>query len=344
MSKETPATPDYTGAAQATADASAAVTQSQTYANRPNQNTPWSQTSWSQTPTWDPTTGTYVNQWTQNTNLVPGAQQALDSQIDVQKNLSNTADNLTTQAADQITKPVDWSGFTPINTGPSNNPLQTSIDTSGNQQVGSADNYANKAADAAWNQYNTRNAPLQQQAQQQLRTQLYNSGLREGDAAYDSAMKNLTTQQSDANTNASLAATQTGITGGSTLQNEDLANNQNQYNQEAGKASFANTAAGQTFNQGVTSSNINNTARQQQISEDLQSRGFTVNEINALLNGQQVQAGATPTFNAAGASAGANLSGALTSQYGAELNQTNAQNAQTNQTIGSGIALAALLA
>lgn len=295
MSKSTPATPDYVGAAQQTADASAATTQSQTYANRPNVNTPWSQQTWQATPTWDPTTGTYVNQWTQNTNLVPDAQKALNSQIGAQKNISQTADTLTVQANDQLTKPVDWNNFTGLAKTP-----------------GTADSYATKAGDAAYQQYINRNQPLQKTALDEQKTQLYNQGLKPGDAAYDTAMKNLENQQSDANTQASLGATQFGVQGGAAMQGEDL-------------------AAG----------NFQDQTRQQQISEDLQQRGFTTNEINAMLTGQQVQTGPSPSFNAAGASSPANYSTAAQSAYAGDLNSSNAQNAQTSQVVGTGIGAAA---
>lgn len=296
MSKSTPATPDYVGAAQQTADASAATTQSQTYANRPNVNTPWSSQTWKQTPVWDPTTGTYVNQWTQNTDLVPQAQDALNSQLGVAQNLSSTAEQLTGQANDTLTAPLDWSSYAPMAATP-----------------GSADSYATKAGNAAYQEYTNRNAPLQKTAQDNLKTQLYNQGLKEGDSAYDTAMKNLENQQSDANTQASLGATQFGVQGGAAMQGEDL-------------------AAG----------NFQDQTRQQQISEDLQKRGFTTNEIMSLLTGQQVQTGPSPQFNAAGASAPTNYSTAAQAAYSGDLNVSNAQNAQTSQTIGTvgGIAAA----
>jgi hypothetical protein len=315
MSKSTPATPDYVGAAQATAQSSADTTEAQTYANRPDVSTPWSQQTWQATPTWDPTSGTYVNQWSQNTSLVPQAQSALNSQLDVANNLSITADTLTGQANTELTQPLDWSNFQALGATPqaqsyTDPTLQNSIDTSGNQNVGSADSYANTAGNAAYTQYMNRNQPLQQTALTNMQTQLQNQGLQPGDVAYDTAIKNLQNQQSDANTQASLGATQFGIQGGQIMQGEDLATNQNQFNQEGTQATFANSAAqstlqdqmssgAQTFGQQDTSANYSDQVRQQQISEDLQQRGFTTNEISALLTGNQVQTGPSPQFNAA---------------------------------------------
>lgn len=358
MSAAAPAAPDYVGAADASAQSSKDVTEQQTFANRPDINTPWSQQTWENTPTWDPTTGQYLNQWTQNTNLTPDAQTALDSQLDVTKNLSGTADKLLTQNNDAITKPLDWSSFTKMGavptaqnyTGPN---LQQNLDTSGLQQVDSSNGYANKAADAAFTQYTNRNQPLQQQAEDRLNTQLTNQGLSPGDAAYDDAMQKLRTSQSDANTNASLAATQTGIQGGATMQGEDLANNANQYSQVQGNGTFANNAANtafgdtlaggaQTFGQQTDASNMATTQRQQQISEDLQSRGYSLNEINALLNGQQVSAGPQTNFNAAGASTGANYANAAADSYQAAINGTNVANSNTTNAVGTAASVAAI--
>lgn len=361
MSKSTPPTPDYTGAAQATGDASQAAISQQTYANRPDTNTPWSQTTWNTTPVWDPTTGQYVNQWNQNVNLTPDAQNALTNQLQVQSNLSGTANDLTAQAKSQIEQPIDWSSFTALGNVPqaqpvmNTQPLHNTFDTGNVPQVGSGNSYANTAADAAWQQYTNRNQPIQDRQTSQMQTQLYNQGLRPGDEAYDAAMKTLSQNQGDANTNASLAATQTGIQGGATLQGEDLANNQNTYAQDQGNASFYNNAANQTFqnglagqqqnfNQGVASASLSDQTRQQQISEDLQSRGFTLNEIQSLLNGQQVSTGAQPQFNASGAAQPTNYSGAASSQYGAALNSYNAGNANTQQNVMTAAEIAAMFA
>lgn len=311
MSKSVPATPDYVGAAQQTAQASANTTQSQTYANRPDINTPWSQQTWSQTPTWDPTTGTYVNQWTQNTNLVPQAQSALDSQLGVAQSQSDTANKLSKQGASALTAPLDWSKFTPTGATPQA------------QTYGTPDAYANKAADAAYQEYTNRNQPLQQTALTNLDTQLQNQGLKPGDAAYDTAIKNLRNQQSDANTQADLGATQFGVQGGQTMQQEALA------------------AGGQTYGQQLSSANYQDQLRQQQISEDLQKRGYTTNEINSILTGQQVQTGPSPQFNAAGASQPTNYSTAAQSAYSGDLNAANIQNAGTSNALGTAAGVAA---
>jgi hypothetical protein len=352
MGKTVPATPDYVGAAQQTAQSSADTTEAQTVANRPNVNTPWSRQSWNATPTFDPTTGTYVNQWTSNTQLAPQAQTALNSQFGVAQNQSAAADTLSGQ---QNTSPLDWSNFQAMGATPQSQSyqtpnLQSSINTSGITPVGTADTYANNAGNAAYQQYTNRNQPLQQTALNNQMTQLYNQGLRPGDAAYNTAMLNLQNQQSDANTQASLGATQFGIQGGQIMQGEDLANNQNQFNQAGTQATFANSAAqstlqdqlqsgAQSYGQQLSSANYSDQVRQQQESEDLQQRGFTTNEINAMLTGQQVQTGPSPQFNASGAAQPTNYTGAAQNLYGAAINGANVNNAGTSNTVGAGIGI-----
>jgi hypothetical protein len=347
MSKTVPATPDYVGAAQQTAQSSADTTEAQTVANRPDVNTPWSQQTWNATPTWDPTTGTYVNQWTENTNLAPQAQTALNNEMGVASNQSQAADVLSAQ---QNTSPLDWSAFqsygaTPQSQTYTDPTLQSSIDMSGVNPVSNSNTYANNAANAAFQQYTTQNQPLQQLAQTNLDTQLQNQGLKPGDAAYDQAMLQLRNQQSTANTQASLGATQFGIQGGQIMQGEDLAANQNAFSQAGTQATFANTAAqstlqnqlatgAQTYGQETSSADYQNQLRQEQIAEDMQQRGFTTNEINAMLTGQQVQTGPSPQFNAAGSSLPTNYSGAATSTYGADLNAANLANSQTTNDVG----------
>lgn len=355
MSKQVPATPDYVGAAQQTAQSSADTTEAQTVANRPNINTPWSQQTWQATPTFDPTTGTYVNQWTQNTNLAQPLQNSLNNQFQTQENVSG---NAATMSGQQNTSPLDWSHFQALGTAPQaqtyNNPaLLNSIDMSGVNKVDNSNTYANNAANAAYQQYTNRNQPLQQQALTALQNQLTNQGLRPGDAAYDTAVRNLQNQQSDANTQADLGATQFGIQGGQIMQGEDLARNQNAFNQAGTAATFYNSAAqsalqnqlatgAQTFGQQLSSSNYQDQMRQQQIAEDMQNRGFTTNEINAMLTGQQVGMPSQPGFNASAAAQPTNYSGAVGSTYGANLNAANLANSQSANTAGDAIGIAAM--
>lgn len=64
-----PPAPDYIGAANAQSAASKDIATQATYANRPNQATPWSTTGWKTGQTIDPASGLPVTTWSQNTQL-----------------------------------------------------------------------------------------------------------------------------------------------------------------------------------------------------------------------------------------------------------------------------------
>lgn len=104
----TPPPPDYEGAAKAQSKSSKEVTNMQTWANRPSQQTPWGSVDWKTEAVVDPATGQKVTQWTQQYNLTPEAQKALDSQMAVQQGRSDLAQSFMGRVADEYAKPFDW--------------------------------------------------------------------------------------------------------------------------------------------------------------------------------------------------------------------------------------------
>src|SRR5688572_11350565 len=212
MAKQTPPAPDYTGAAEASAASSRDVTEQQTWANRPTINTPFGQQTWEVKPTWDPTTQTYLNSWTQNTNLTPESQSALDSQMRLTQGRSNLAEGLLNRVQDEYGEPMDWNQFTDLSEGPQANdytagPLQNELELDNLQAVDPSQRYYSDAGDAIYNQFSSRAEPQFTRDTDALRTQLYNQGLREGDAAYDDEMRKLRENQNDARQQASYQAT-----------------------------------------------------------------------------------------------------------------------------------------
>jgi hypothetical protein len=157
------------------------------------------------------------------------------------------------------------------------------------------------------------------------------------------------------------------------LQANQFANQATQqaYNQNLGAAQFGNQALSQQYNQNLGAAQFNNQAmnqasaldlarmqaqnqaqsqqfglnqqyanaqnqlRQQAIAEQAQRRGMSLNEMNALLSGQQVQMPTFPGFSNAGVAQAPNYMGALQNQYDAQLGAVNAQNAQTGNLLGS---------
>lgn len=323
MSKNTPAPPDYAGAANAQAQSSREVTEQQTWANRPTVNTPFGQQTWEVTPTWDPSTGQYINQWTQNTNLTPESQAALSSQQRLTQGRSDMAEGLLDRSRQEFGTPMDWSQFVDMSGTVNPENIQ--------KGVGNTPDYIKSAEDAIYNQWSNRMDPRMKQDTADMRTQLYNQGLKEGDAAFDREMQRMTQDQADARQQAQYQAT---IGAGQEAQR--------QQGMDVQSGNFANTAAEQAFQQRMQSSGFQNTLRQQQIAEQMQQRGFSLNEINAILSGQQVGMPSMPSFNAANRSEGVQALQAaqMQGQYG--LDAYNAQQQGTQGTL-SGMAGMAMM-
>lgn len=161
------------------------------------------------------------------------------------------------------------------------------------------------ASDAMYGRATSRLDPQFAQQQDAMVAQLRNQGLKPGDKAYDTAMQNFQQGKNDAYTQA-------------------------QYQADIGGGAEAE----RTQNMGAASAGFNNTVRQSQISEEMQKRGFSLNEINAILNGQQVALPTAPGFTNAGKSQAVDYSGAASAQYGAAQDAANVHN-QMMQNLGN---------
>jgi hypothetical protein len=144
------------------------------------------------------------------------------------------------------------------------------------------------------------------------------------------------------------AATRAQLTG----EQRDLAGFGNQaalgqFGMGATQGEFANAAqaqdwqqrmqgGSQDFQQQMQASQYQTQLRQQQIAEEMQKRGWTLNEINALMSGQQVGMPSMPGFNTASKSDTTNYLGAAQAQGQADLDRFNAEQ-QAMQGMMSGI-------
>jgi hypothetical protein len=81
----------------------------------------------------------------------------------------------------------------------------------------------------------------------------------------------------------------------------------------------------------ISAGGFNNQNRQQAIAEMLQQRGTTLNELNALLTGQQVNMPQMQNFSQASKSETPDLMGAAQNQYSASMDAFNAKQAQIGQ-------------
>ena len=131
--------------------------------------------------------------------------------------------------------------------------------------------------------------------------------MRPGDEAYDNAIQEQGFQETDAY-------------------------NQAQYQATIG----AGQEGGRMQGMDVASGGYNTTLRQQQITEEMSRRGFSLNEINAILSGQQIGMPGMPGFNTAGVAAGADLTGAAQDSYSAEMDAFSADQAMTQSIMNAG--------
>ena len=110
--KSAPDAPDYRGAAEEQGASARENTLNQTYANRPNQTTPWGSSTWTSSATIDPSTGKSVTSWDQNLTLSPSEQAAFDSQSQIREGQSAGALQLMENAQGQFSEPMDFDQFT----------------------------------------------------------------------------------------------------------------------------------------------------------------------------------------------------------------------------------------
>lgn len=428
-----PPAPDYRAAAQEQGASSKEVTNMQTYANRPTQNTPWGTITWDTGSAIDPGTGQAVTTWTQNYNTSPETRQALASQLQMQNDRSALAGSFMDRVSNEYSRPFDWnsmpqrggnvqgSNFQYMNSIPQ---LQTSVGTESAQRIGTApqlqtgvqtqgvqntmnlsDNGELQGSSGAdrqriENALFERMAPQHQRAQSALDAKLANQGITAGSEAYKRAQQALGDQQSrerydalqtagqemsrnaqialanrgqltqediaganlynTANNQAFNQALQAGQFGNQALQSQygmglqgTQANNaaiQQDYAQRLGAGQFGNTAlqnqqglmqnafgfnnAAQqnAFNQSMQQSQYQNQLRQAAIAEEMQRRGMSLNEMNALLTGQQVGMQQMPQFNAAQRSEPVQYMQAAQNQYQANLDAANMANMNANST------------
>ena len=121
-------------------------------------------------------------------------------------------------------------------------------------------------------------------------------------------------QETDAYNQANWSSVGAGRDESNAMYSQLMGRNQNSYNQAMG-------ANNQNFNQALQGSQYANQIRQQQIAETMQKRGFSLNEINALLSGQQVAQPQMPNFNPATAAAPAPIYQAGVDQGNADSNK-----------------------
>lgn len=281
MSKSAPDAPDYEAAAEKQAQSSREVTEQQTWANRPNQFTPWGALTWANKQEWDPATEQMLNKWTQTMKLNPQSQAALNAQMAMQTGKSELAADMFGRMQDEFGNPMDWTQF-----------------SEGGERVEGGQHYYDKAGDAFYDRFTRRADPRYARQEEEMEVRLRNQGVMPGDKAYNDAMMERELAESDAYANAADQATLMAGQEGARMQGMD-----------------------------VQAGGYNTTLRQQEIAEAMQQRGFTLNEINAILTGQQVGMPSMPGFQNAGKAEGNQALAAAQMTGQAQLDKFNAEQA-----------------
>jgi hypothetical protein len=361
MGKSTPAPPDYTGAANAQAAASKENLTTQNFANRPTINTPFGSQSWTTENRVDPASGQLVTGWTQNntfgdTQNGRNLQDALSSQIESQYKRSDLANQSMGRVEQEYSQPFNYEELPAMQSGGTPGEIRTAVadyspglNTSFNfGDAPAAPTYDTGYRDRVAQSLMERMMPVQEYQNRQLQTQLSNQGFKLGSEGYKRGLDELAQRQAAERYNAfdtagNEAQRMYGSQMGARQQGISEAMAQGNFgNQALGQAqgldinamNAMNAAQGQAFGLNQAYANQQNTLRQQAIAEQAQRRGMSLNEMNALLSGQQVQMPTMPTFNAAGRSETPQLLNAAQSQYSAALDAANAKNAGISNVFG----------
>ena len=292
-----------------------------------------------------------TDNWTQTTTLDPHSQAALDSQLKMQQGRSDLANSLMPRVSESINKPFDFASLQEWGKGyqgegPNQN-YQTSVPTTTDKiqtSIGSTPDYINASGNAIYNQATSRLDPRFNQGQSDLNSRLANQGITAGSEAYTRAQDAFSMQRNDAyqtamnNATAGAAADATRVQGmdlsagnfGNTAQNSIFGQNLNAGNFANQATNFGNAAQNQDYTQQMGMSNYQNTLRQAQFAMQQQERLQPLNEMNALITGQQVGMPQMPTFNQATPYKGVDYTGATAAQGQFDMNTYNQQNAQNN--------------
>jgi hypothetical protein len=280
--------PDYGNLAVQQGENDAQVNRDQTYANRPDQYTPWGYTDWTNREVIDPSTGAATTEWSQTQGLTPELQDILNKQIAIQGGRSDIAGMLTGRLGNEYGSAMDWSNMSPMGTVP------TSQFTTPEGDIGDPYGTRQAAESAVWNQANSRLQPKFDSQNAALEVKMRNQGLRPQDAAWQSQIQGMGQNQNDARNQALWSANDAGRQESGQMYGQQLGRNQNNFNQ-------AMQSNNQNYGQAMQGSQYANQIRQQQMTEAMTQRGYGLNEINALLSGQQVGMPQMPNFSQASA-------------------------------------------
>lgn len=351
--KKAPPPPDYAAAAREQAAASERLAAQQTVENRPDQINPFGRVSWSQDPS---------GKWTQQTTLNPEMQSALDQQMGLQRQRSALGSSFMDRVRTDFAQPFSFagmparqemSGAQQLNTGLQNySPeIQRSLNVSDNPALPQFDaSYRDRVASDLMQRMN----PVYERQRAELETNLSNRGFEIGSDAYSRALEDLNKRQAAERYNAlDIAGNEA-----QRLFNMGMGARQQAFQEDLQGGQFGNQAIGQMAGMDINRLNAMNQAlgqqqgleqnfagfqnqlRQQAIQEEMAKRNMSLNEMNALLSGQQVSMPAFGSFNPAARGETPELFDAAKAGYDAQVQNINAQNANKANMFGGAVKLA----
>jgi len=326
---ETPATPDYAGAAQETAQGNLAAARQATAANRVNQVTPYGSLRYAETGT-----DKYGNPtWTATTSLSPEQQQLYNYDVASSLGLGRLQEKGLNYVGQMIDQPFNTSGLPQ---------LTSRLNAPQFNQLGSAEamqrdleNQGMAGWDKATGLLMQRLEPSMERQQKALDTQLANQGIMRGSEAYEQAQQDLAMKQNDLRNQAALGGQQVqqNLFGqslqagqfGNTAMQQDYANRQAQLQMN-------NALAQQGFGNQATQAELANRARGQGFQELAYQRNEPINTLNAVRSGSQVTAPNQFYVNAPqqATTTGADMLGAAGMTGNAAIANANAANANRN--------------
>lgn len=346
-----PEAPNYTAAAQATAQGNLEAARAATAANRVNQITPYGNLTYrvAGADQWG------NPMWEAKTELNDVGQQLLNNQNNASLGLGQTINASLADVQNTMGKPFQVNA-PDIRYGTEAPTLNTQGGTQYEQQMareaGPLQTQLNTGGMAGWDRaqaiLNQRLQPQLQLQQEQLDVKLRNQGIMPGTEAYNRAKGALGMQQNDLINQSQLTAQnigqnlfqqdlQAGQFGNQALtQQQQNALAASGFNNSANQQNFANQLANQQaqnqalnqqFANQQASANLGNQAQQQAFNQQMTQYNMPLNTLSALRSGSQVQ---NPSFvNSAqqATTQGADLLGAAQMQNNAAVSAANAQQA-----------------
>jgi hypothetical protein len=258
--------------------------------------------------------------------LTPELQDILNKQIAIQGGRTDVAGSLTQRMQNEFGSPMDFSGL-----GPMGNTPYAQYTLPENYQnipgIGDPTALRGRAENALYEKGQSRLDPKFAAQRNQLEIQLRNQGLGPEDEAWKARMGAVDQQETDAYGQLQKDSVLQGLGEQSQLFNQDMGIRQQGVGEANSQFSQALSSNAQNFGQNMQSSNYANALRQQQMTEAMQQRGFSLNEINALLSGQQVNSPQMPNFSTAAAATPAPV-------YQGGVDQGNASQMNAQGTMG----------